>query len=177
MITTLVLVVVVVLVAILVAAASRPDTFRFERSIVISAPPEKAYELIADMRRWVEWSPWERLDPQLKRAHSGAPSGEGAIYEWDGNNKVGAGRMEILEAEPPVRLLIKLDFLRPFKANNMAEFLLQQQGGQTTLTWAMFGPSNFMSKLMGIFISMDKMLGKDFDAGLASLKFLAERKV
>ncbi len=168
-------VIVVLIVAVLIYAATRPDTFRIERATDIRSPPDKVFALINDFHAWTQWSPWEKLDPALKRAHSGTATGKGAIYEWLGNNKVGQGRMEILESAAPARIVIKLDFLKPFEAHNTAEFTLQTQGEVTHVNWAMFGPSPFMSKLMSVFFSMDKMVGKDFEAGLANLKGLAEK--
>jgi hypothetical protein len=155
-------------------AARRPDTFRMQRSAVIDAPPEKILALIDDFRRWADWSPWEKLDPEMKRTFSGAASGRGAAYAWEGNRKAGAGRMEITESSPQ-RIAIQLDFTRPFKASNVTTFALQPRGASTELTWAMEGPSPFINKVMGVIINLDKMIGKDFDAGLASLKALAER--
>ena len=165
----------VLLVAILVYATTRPGSFLVQRGISIKAPPEKVYAILGDFHRWQEWSPWERLDPALKRTYSGQPSGTGAVYAWEGNNKVGAGRMEIMQAAPSNLLLIKLDFLKPFEAHNIAEFTLQSEGGITYVSWVMHGPSPYISKLIGIFMSMDSMVGKDFEAGLANLKSVAEK--
>ena len=132
-------VLVVVVAALLIYAATLPDSFRIERSAVLKAPPEKIFALINDFHPWPAWSPWEKVDPALKRSYSGAPSGKGAAYAWEGNNKVGSGRMEILESVPASRIAIKLDFLKPFEAHNMAEFTLAPAGGGTTVTWAMSG--------------------------------------
>lgn len=171
----LIAVVVAALIAlVLVLAATKPDTFRVQRATSIGAPPEKIAPFISDFHSWASWSPWEKLDPALKRTYSGPASGTGTAYAWEGNSKVGAGRMEILDASPS-RVTIKLDFLRPFEAHNTAEFTLQPQGASTNVTWAMFGPSNFMSKVMTVFMSMDRMIGKDFEAGLANLKGVAEK--
>jgi hypothetical protein len=115
------------------------------------------------------------MDPAMKRAHSGAASGKGAVYEWEGNDKVGKGRMEIVDAAPPSKVVIKLDFLKPFEAHNTAEFTLEPQGDSTHLTWTMYGPAPFVSKLMQVFVSMDSMIGKDFEAGLANMKAAAEK--
>lgn len=147
-----------------------------ERSASIQAPPEKVFANIADFRRWPLWSPWEGRDPQMKRALSGAESGAGAVYAWEGNRQVGQGRMEILEATAPALVRIKLDFLKPFEAHNVAEYTLQREGAGTRVTWAMHGPQPFLMKLMGFFMSMDRMVGKDFEAGLARLKQVSERK-
>lgn len=171
----LAIVVVVVLAAILLFAATKPDTFRVERTTTIKAPPEKAFALINDFHSWNTWSPYEKKDPDMKRAYSGAANGKGAIYEWDGNKNVGKGRMEITESTPSSRIVIKLDFLSPFEAHNTAEFTLQPQGDSTQVTWAMYGPANYVSKLMSVFFSMDKMIGDDFAIGLANLKAAAEK--
>lgn len=167
--------VLVVIIAILAFATTKPDTFRVERSTTIKAPPEKVYALINDFHRWTTWSPYEKKDPDMKRTHSGAASGQGAIYEWDGDKNVGKGRMEITESAPASRIVIKLDFLAPFEAHNTAEFTLQPQGDATQVTWTMYGPANYMSKLMSVFFSMDKMVGDDFAIGLANLKAAAEQ--
>jgi uncharacterized protein YndB with AHSA1/START domain len=167
--------VVVLAVAVLVYAATRPDTFRIERSTVIQAPPEKVFILIDDLHAWDAWSPWEKQDPALKRTYSGAARGRGAAYAWDGNRNVGSGRMEISESIPPSKVAIKLDFIAPFKARNIAEFDLIPQDGGTKVTWAMSGPNSFVSKLLHLFIDMDKMIGNNFDAGLAAMKAAAEK--
>ena len=169
------LVVVVLIGALLAYAATRPDSFRVERATVIKAPPAKVFALIDDFRQWAGWSPWEKLDPAMKRTHSGAASGKGAVYAWEGNGDVGAGRMEILETTAPSRVLIRLDFIKPFEARNTAEYTLRPEGEATRVTWAMYGPAPFVSKLMQVFVSMDAMIGKDFEQGLANLKALAER--
>ena len=169
------LVVVVLIGALLAYAATRPDSFRVERAAVIKAPPAKVFALIDDFHQWAGWSPWEKLDPSMKRSHSGAASGKGAVYAWEGNGDVGAGRMEILETTAPSRVLIRLDFMKPFEATNTAEYTIQPEGEATRVTWAMYGPAPFLSKLMQVFVSMDKMIGKDFEQGLANLKALAER--
>ena len=173
---TMIAVVVLVLLAVLLGlAATKPDSFRVQRSTSIKAPPEKILPLIADFHGWGGWPPWEKIDPALKRSYSGAPSGKGAVYEWEGNKKVGKGRMEITDVAPPSKVTIKLDFIAPFEAHNTAEFTLEARGDSTTVTWAMTGPSPFFMKVMGIFKSMDSMVGKDFETGLANLKANAER--
>jgi uncharacterized protein YndB with AHSA1/START domain len=175
MFKTIAIVVVVLLAALLVFAATRPDTFRVQRALGIKAPPERILPLITDFHRWNSWSPWEKLDPAMKRTHSGAASGKGAVYEWEGSGKVGAGRMEITESSPPSKVIIKLDFIKPFEGHNITEFTLQAQGDSTKLTWAMHGPNPYIAKLMLIFFSMDSMVGKDFEAGLAGMKAIAEK--
>ncbi|GGY23245.1 polyketide cyclase [Rhodanobacter panaciterrae] len=167
------IIVVVLIVAVLVFAATQPGTFKVERAAAIKAPPEKILALINDFRRWAVWSPWEKLDPALERSYSGAASGPGAVYAWQGNNKVGQGRMEIL-ASSPSATTIKLDFIKPFEAHNIADFTLLPQGDSTVLTWAMHGPKPYMAKLMHMFFNMDKLVGGDFERGLANLKAAAE---
>lgn len=161
--------------ALLIYAATRPDTFRIERSLEIKASPDALFAQIGDFHAWRDWSPWEARDPGMKRTYGEVTHGEGAVYGWEGNRDVGAGRMEIVESLPPTQLRIKLDFFRPFEAHNTAEFTLSDRGGTTTVTWAMHGPSAFAAKLMGIFMNMDRMIGRDFEAGLASLKAIAEK--
>jgi uncharacterized protein YndB with AHSA1/START domain len=167
--------VVVIVAAILLIAAMKPDTFRVERSATINAPPEKIFALLSDFHNWPGWSPWEKKDPAMKRTHSGAASGKGAAYAWEGNKDVGSGRMEIVESTPPSRLTIKLDFMKPFEAHNVVDFTLAPQGTATRVNWSMHGPAPFMSKVMQVFMSMDRMVGNDFEAGLANLKALAEK--
>ena len=161
---------------VLVFAWTKPDTFRVERSLAVKAPAGAIYPQVADFHRWTGWSPYENRDPAMKRSFGGPEEGKGATYAWDGNNNVGAGRMEILEANGPSKLRIKLDFERPFEGHNTAEFTFMPQGDATLVTWAMHGPAPFMSKVMQVFINMDSMIGKDFEAGLVSLKKLAEKQ-
>ena len=161
--------------AVLVFASTKPDTFRVERSLAVRAPADAIYPLVADFHRWTSWSPYEGRDLAMKRTYGGTAQGRGATYAWDGNNNVGAGHMEILEANGPSKLRIKLDFERPFEGHNIAEFTFVPQGDATLVTWAMSGPAPFLSKLMQVFINMDSMVGKDFDAGLAGLRKLTEK--
>ena len=175
---TVLLVLVVAVLALLAYASTRPPTFRIERSTRIAAPMLQVAEQIDDFRAWQKWSPWENIDPSLQRTFSGADAGVGAVYEWTGSGKAGAGRMEITDMRSgPERGLIsiKLDFFKPFKASNTAEFVMTPTDAGTDLSWAMFGPSPFISKLMGVFMDMDKMVGKDFEAGLVALKRNAEQ--
>ncbi|QRY81685.1 SRPBCC family protein [Pseudomonas sp. PDNC002] len=169
------LVVVLAVVVVLVLAANRPGTFRVERTMRIQAPPERVQGYIEDFHLWRQWSPYEKLDPDMQRTYSGAEKGRGAVYAWSGNGKAGAGRMEIVENDPGSRVTIALDFLKPFKASNTAEFSLVPRDGGTEVTWAMFGPVPFVAKIMHLFIDVDRMVGKDFEAGLANLKALAEQ--
>ena len=175
MLKTILIVIVVAIAALLGYAATRPDSVRVERSTVIKAPPEKIFAVLNDFHHWQTWSPYEKLDPGMKRTLSGAEKGTGAIYEWDGAGKAGAGRMEIIESAPASKVKIKLDFSRPFEGHNTAEYTLVPQGDGTQLTWAMYGPAPFLMKVMGTFVNLDTMIGKDFEEGLASLKALAEK--
>jgi K+-transporting ATPase KdpF subunit len=176
MLKTIAIAVVVILGGFLIYAATRPDTFRVERTATIKAPPERIFPLINDFQRWGAWSPFEKKDLAMKRTLSGALSGSGAVYEWDGNKEIGQGRMEIVESLPPSRVTLKLDFTRPFKAHNIVDFTLEPRGDSTQVTWAIHGPSPFISKVMGIVFNMDKMIGKDFEAGLAALKTVSEQQ-
>jgi uncharacterized protein YndB with AHSA1/START domain len=164
---------------VLILASVKPATFRVERTAVVKAPPERVFPLIGNFHRWTGWSPWENRDPAMKRTYGGAESGEGAVYAWDGNKNVGSGRMEILEVTSPSKIVIKLDFFKPFEGHNTAEFTMLPQdgaGGPTTnVRWVMHGPAPFMHRVMQVFMDFDKMIGKDFEAGLASLKSLAEK--
>ncbi|MBL0141685.1 MAG: SRPBCC family protein [Betaproteobacteria bacterium] len=175
MLQTLVVLLALVVAGILVYASMQPDDFRIERTGTIKAPPERIYPHLADFHLWSAWSPWEKKDPAMKRDFSGPASGTGTAYGWEGNKDVGTGRMTITDCTESTRVVIRLEFLKPFKATNMAELTLQQQGDATAVTWAMFGKANFMSKVMCTFMSMDKMVGPDFKAGLANLKAVAER--
>jgi hypothetical protein len=173
MLKIILIVVVVLIVAMLAFAATRSGTFKIERTTTIMAPPERILAFINDFRRWTVWSPWEKLDPELKRSYGGLASGAGAVYEWQGNSKVGQGRMEIL-ASSPSATTIKLDFIKPFEAHNIADFVLVPQGESTVVSWTMHGPKPYIAKLMHMFFNMDKLVGGDFARGLASLKAAAE---
>lgn len=175
MLKTIAIVIVVAIAVILGYATLRPDDFRVQRSITIKAPPEKIFALIDDFHAWGSWSPFEQLDPGMKRSFSGAASGKGAAYAWDSSGKAGAGSMEIKESTPPSKVLIKLDFTKPLEGHNTAEFSIDTQGDSSKVTWAMYGPSPYVAKVMGIFFSMDNMIGKDFESGLATLKSVAEK--
>lgn len=167
--------IVLVIAAVLIFAATRPDTFQVERAATIKAPPDKVFALINDFPNWQAWSPWEGLDPNMKRTMGATTQGKGAVYEWEGNGDVGKGRMEIVESTPPSKVGIQLDFIEPFEAHNTAEFTLTPEGDGTKVTWAMHGPMPYISKLMTLFVDMDKMIGKDFEAGLVKLKSVAEK--
>jgi carbon monoxide dehydrogenase subunit G len=168
-------IVVVVVAGILIYAATKPDSFRVQRTASIKAPPDKIYRLINDFKAWSVWSPYEKKDPAMKRSFGPITAGKGATYAWEGDRNVGQGNMEMLESSPQ-KVLIKLDFIKPFEAHNMAEFTLEPKGDATLVTWAIFGPSAYITKVMGLFFNMDTMIGKDFEAGLADLKAVAEKQ-
>ena len=171
-----VFVIVLLLILVLVIfAMTKPNEFSIRRSISIRAPAARVYGLIEDFRRWVVWSPWEKLDPTMTKTMAGAEAGPGAVYMWEGNKKVGAGRMEIVAAEPFSRIEIKLNFLKPFAAENLTVFTLVPAGEGTNVTWQMAGVNNLMLKMMGIVMNMDKVIGRDFEEGLAAMKAEAER--
>ena len=176
MLITILAVIVVAIAILLIYAATRPATFTVWRAATINAAPQKLFPLINDFHNWPQWSPWEKLDPNMKKAISGAPSGKGAVYEWEGNSKAGKGRMEIVDSSAPSKVNIKLDFEKPFRSNNQTEFVLAPQGQATNVTWTMKGPSAFMMRLMGVFMNMDKMIGRDFEQGLANMRALAEKQ-
>ncbi len=159
---------------LLAYAATRPDEFRVERRLRIAAPADKLWPLVSELRAFNRWNPYERKDPLLKSAYSGAASGVGSRYDWD-SSEVGSGSLEITGQQPGRAVQLKLDFVKPFEAHNQAEFSLQPTAdGATEVRWAMQGPANFLSKLMGVFVDMDRMIGRDFEDGLANLRQLAE---
>jgi uncharacterized protein YndB with AHSA1/START domain len=159
---------------VLILAARKPDRLSVRRAITVKAAPERIFSLIDDFRQWGTWSPYEQKDPAMQRSYGGAAGGRGAIYAWDGNRNVGSGRMEILESSPPSKIVIKLDFFKPFEGHNTAEFTLLPQGDVTQLTWLMHGPAPLMTRLMQVFIDLDHMIGREFEVGLANLKQLTE---
>ncbi len=162
-------------VAVFVVVVSlQPSTFRVTRSATLAAPPAVVFALVNDFHAWDAWSPWAKLDPAMKATFEGPTSGTGAIYTWTGNNDVGAGRMTIIETRPLELVRIKLEFLKPFAATNTTDFTFKSEGNQTNVTWAMFGDQSFLAKAFGLFVDCDKMLGVDFEKGLASMKTVAE---
>ena len=161
---------------ILGLAATKPDTYTVTRNIEIAAPPETIHPLVSDFRNWTSWSPWEGIDPTMRRTYSGAASGVGAVYARDGNDEVGAGRMEIVSMSAPRDVGIQLAFTRPFESVNETRFMFEPRDGTTQVTWRMSGPMPFISKIMSVFVSMDSMIGPDFEKGLARIKTLAENR-
>ncbi len=176
MLMKLLLVLAAALAALLVYAATRPDTFRIERSTLIQAPVGKIFPFLDNPREANRWNPFIRRDPGLKGTYSGPASGPGATFEFDGNKDVGKGRVTVLSTQPPERVTVQLDMSAPMTVHNTVEYTLQRDGNATRVTWSMHGPASFVSKLVGVFINVDRMIGNDFEAGLASLKRLAEGK-
>lgn len=169
------IVIVVLVVVALLYAATRPDKFRVQRTTSIKAAPDKVFALINDLHAWEGWSPYLKLDPAMQSRYTGADRGRGAGYEWQGNSKIGAGRMTISDVTEPSRVVIKLEMLKPFAATNEVTFTLQPNATGTDVTWAMDCRSNFISKLMSVFFDMDNMVGSQFEEGLANLQALAEK--
>ena len=175
MIKVMLIAVAVLIAAVLIFAATKPDTFRVQRAASISAPPEKIFAFIDDFHRWGIWSPWEKKDPAMKRTYGTTTSGKGAVYAWEGNKDVGQGRMEIAASSPPSKVTLKLDFIKPFEAHNIVDFTLEPKGDSVNVTWTMRGDTPYLAKIMHVFINMDRMVGNDFEAGLANLKAAAEK--
>jgi uncharacterized protein YndB with AHSA1/START domain len=164
----------VIVVGFLLVAARQPDVFRVERSMAIAAPPAAVFAEVNDFRQWQLWSPFLEYDRDMTTSYTGAAQGEGAEYAWSGNSKAGQGRMTIIESRPDELIRIRLEFTKPFVATNTAEFTFDPDEGQTVVTWAMIGKNNFMFKAMHTVMNMDKMVGRDFERGLAKLKVVVE---
>lgn len=165
---------VALIVVFLGFAATRPASYRVERRTVVAAPPAVAYAQVADFHKWPAWSPWAKLDPAMKTTFSGAPEGTGAVYAWTGNDKVGEGRMTITDARPAQAVDIKLEFMRPMSSVNQTRFAFTPAAGGTEITWNMEGQNNFMAKAFSVFMDFEKMVGGDFERGLANLKSVSE---
>lgn len=174
MLKKILLTIAAIIAIILIAAAFQPAEFRVTRSAAISAPAGTVFTEINDFHRWQAWSPWEKLDPAMKRTFEGPPAGVGSSYAWEGNSAVGAGRMTITESKPAELIRIKLEFLKPMPGDCPTEFAFRQDGAVTAVTWTMSGTNNYLAKIMCLFMSMDKMIGGDFEKGLGELKRLAE---
>lgn len=173
---TVIAVLVVLVLAVLLAAAFRPASFRVARAARIEAPATVIFPFIVDFRRWASWSPYEKRDPAMRRIFGDITSGPGATYGWAGDRNVGEGRMEMTDAEAPSRIQLRLEMIKPFAADNTVEFTLRPDGDATTVTWAMTGAAPLMARVMGLLFNMDRMVGRDFEAGLATLKTQAERE-
>jgi hypothetical protein len=164
----------VIVLVLVVVVAMQPSEFRVARSTAVSASPPTVFAQVNDFHKWEAWNPWGKIDPAMKQAYEGAPAGTGAAYTWAGNNEVGEGRMTIIESRPSDLIRIKLEFLKPFAATNTAEFTFKPESNQTVVTWSMVGENNFVAKAVHLFMNMDKMIGGQFEKGLASLKAVAE---
>lgn len=162
------------IIAFLVVVAMQPTTFRVTRSATITASPDAIFPLVNNFHKWDAWSPWAKLDPAMKTVFEGPTEGPGAIYKWEGNSTVGQGKMTITASHPSDVVTINLEFIKPFEANNTTEFTFKPTAAQTEVTWSMSGENNFLSKAMCLFVSMDKMVGGDFEKGLSQLKSAAE---
>ena len=174
MLTKILIAVAVIVVVLVIVVATRPSEFRVERTAVISAPAPAVFAHVNDFHRWGAWNPWAKLDPAMKQTYEGAPAGTGAIYTWAGNNEVGEGRMTLTESRPSDLIRIKLEFLRPFAATSTAKFTLKPEGDQTAVTWSMAGRNNLTAKAIHLFMDMDKMIGGQFEVGLARMKVVVE---
>jgi len=174
MLTKILIALAVIVVGFIVFVAMRPSEYRVARTTTISAPAPAVFAQVNDFHRWEAWSPWAKLDPAMKHAYEGAPAGVGAIYTWVGNNEVGEGRMTVTESRPSELIRIDLEFLKPFQATSTAEFTFKPEGGQTVVTWSMAGKVNFIAKAVHLFVDMDKMIGGNFDKGLAQMKSVVE---
>lgn len=164
----------VIVIVLIGVVASRPSEFRVERTAFIAAPAAAVFAQVNDFHKWEAWNPWAKLDPAMKQAYEGAPAGAGAIYTWSGNRQVGEGRMTLTESRPSELIRVQLEFLKPFKATNTAEFTFRPEGEQTAVTWSMVGRKNFMAKALHLFMNMDRMIGGQFEKGLAQMKSVAE---
>ncbi len=176
MLGTILLILLVIVLVVVLLAFTKPKTFRVERSASIEAPPEAIFPLVNDFHEWKRWSPWEKIDPSMERTYGGSGRGMGATYSWSGNKKAGSGRMEITDSIPPTKVVIDLHFMKPFEARNTTEFTFKSRGTGSHANWAMYGPMPFASRVMSVFVSMDKLIGKDFDEGMRNLKREAETK-
>jgi uncharacterized protein YndB with AHSA1/START domain len=174
MLTKILIALAVIVVVFAAIVAMQPSEFRVTRTAAISAPPAAVFAQVNDLHKWEAWSPWVKLDPAMKKTYEGAPAGTGAIHAWAGNNQVGEGRMTITESRPNELIRFKLEFLKPFATTNTAEFSFKPEGNQTVVTWSMAGENNFIAKALHLFMNMDKMVGGQFEKGLAQMKSVVE---
>jgi uncharacterized protein YndB with AHSA1/START domain len=176
MLKKILIAVAVIIIVFVIVVALQPTDFSVTRAATIEAPPATVFEQVNDFKKWRAWSPWEKLDPELKRSYSGEPEGVGAVYAWEGNSDVGEGNMTITESRPPELVRLKLEFIRPMAGTSDTEFKFQPEGDGTRVTWTMSGKNDFMGKAICLFMNMDKMVGGQFEEGLASMKQVAERE-
>ena len=163
-----------IIIVLVIVIALQPAEFRIARSTKIAAPSQVVFAQVNDFRKWQAWNPWGKIDPAMKQTYEGAPAGVGAVYTWTGNNEVGEGRMTITESKPHELIRVQLEFPKPFAATNTAEFTFKPEANETVTTWSMFGEKNFMAKAIHLFISMENMIGGQFEKGLADMKAAAE---
>ena len=166
--------IVIAIAVICIMAAMQPADFKITRSATINAPADRVFEQVNDFHSWDAWSPWAKLDPAMKTTYSGPPTGVGSSYAWAGNSDVGEGKMTILESRQPEHIRIELEFISPFAAKNITDFAIKPDGDKTNVTWSMTGTNNFVAKIFGLFMNMDKLVGGDFEKGLAQMKIVAE---
>ena len=166
----------IVIIGFMTIVAMRPSDFRVTRSMAMLAPPEAVFAQVNDFHKWEAWSPWAKIDPAMKQTYEGAPEGVGAIYNWEGNMEVGSGRITMIESRPNDFIQLRLEFFKPMKGVNTAEFTFKPEGEQTVVTWTMFGKNNFICKAFQLFMSMDKMIGDQFEKGLSDMKAIVERQ-
>jgi len=164
----------IIVVVFVVVVSLRPSEFRVERTAVMAAPPAVVFAQVNDLRQWQEFSPWAKLDPAAKVTFTGPAYGVGSVFSWAGNKEVGEGRMIIIESRPHELVRFRLDFVKPFASTSVAEFTFKPKGEQTAVTWSMTGKNNFLFKAVGLFMDCDKMVGGQFEQGLANLKALVE---
>ena len=174
MLITILIPAAVIVAGLAVVVARRPSEYRVARSTTIAAPAPAVFAQVNDFHKWDAWNPWARLDPAMKQTYEGAPAGTGAIYTWAGNKEVGEGRMTLTESRPSELIRIRLEFVKPFRATNIAVFTFEPRGDQTAVTWTMTGQKNFLTKAIHLFMNMDKMVGGSFENGLAQMKALVE---
>ena len=164
----------VIVVAIIAVVALQPAEFRVARSATMSAPSPVIFAQVNELKKWEAWNPWQKIDPAMKLTFAGPPAGPGASYSWVGNNEVGEGRLTITESQPTDMVRIKLEFMKPFAATNTATFTFKPEGNQTAVTWSMEGHNNYLAKALHLFMNMDRMVGGQFEKGLADMKKVAE---
>ncbi len=174
MLKKILLVLLAIVIVFLIIVATRPAEFRVTRSASMAAPPPVAFAQVNDFHKWEVWNPWGKIDPAMKITYEGASAGKGAIYTWAGNNEVGEGRMTITESQPSDLILIHLEFFKPMAGVSLTEFTFKPEGNQTVVTWTMTGKNNFIAKAMCMFMDMDKMIGGQFEQGLAAMKSVVE---
>ena len=171
---TILLILIAIVALLAVVVSMQPAEFRISRSTKITAPPEAVFAQVNDLHKWEAWSPWAKMDPNAKMTFEGPAAGKGAAYTWAGNSKVGEGKMAITDSKPSELVVFQLDFLKPMKATNVAEFTFKPEGDQTMVTWTMTGTNGFVGKAFGLVVNCDKMVGGEFEKGLASMKSLVE---